>query len=121
MPGCMYDLHGGIANFEYLSVVGNNGFVTGFGGRTKNDLCAGLFNKVEMTAHKIGVKMGFKYVFDLRLVFFGPVNIGLYLTQGVEDGSFTIALHIISGMCQATCIDLFNFHDGIICCDDVMI
>ena len=56
------------------------------------------------------MKMGFKNIFDADAVSQGFVNIGLYFAKGIYYNAFPVAFNIVSALCQATGINLFNQH-----------
>ena len=54
--------------------------------------------------------MGFKDVFDCRLVLFCFFEVGLDFSKGVDDRHFAFAFNVIGSLCQTAGIDLFYFH-----------
>ena len=99
-----------VAHFENLVVFCDQSFISGLRGRPEYDLGSRFFLQVEMATDKVGMKMGFKNIFYLGLIFLGPIDIGLYLTKGVKYGSFSFAFQIIGRVGQTSGVYLFYFH-----------
>ena len=104
-----FDFH--ISQFEPFSIGSNMCFKTGFGSRTENDGGTGFLSQVEVSAHKICMKMGFQHVFDAGSLTFCPFNIWLHLTQRIYNGYFPIAFNVIGSMRQASGVNLFGLHN----------
>src|SRR5258708_6403690 len=90
--------------FEYFAVLAAVNFEISFCIRAINDRGACLFRKIEMTAHKIGMKMCFKNIFYASIPFFCQVNISLGITRGVINSQFAFVLILLSRLTKTTFI-----------------
>ena len=77
---------------------------------SKDDGSACLLTQIQMTTHKIRVEVCLKNIFKHNAVLFHTIQIGLNLTQWINDNSFSSTLNIISALRQTTSINLLYFH-----------
>ena len=118
MSGCMQHLNGDITHGKHLSVFSNDALKFSIGSRTVNDRCTGFLAQIQMSAHKIGMKMGFKNVFQFHTIFGQSIHIGLYFAQGINDHRFSLTVDVIGTLRQTSGVDLLYIH-CIICCLDL--
>src|SRR5579871_1608831 len=98
MSRCMQDLYGVIAEPEHFAVGSKMDGKVCLGMWAIDDRGAGRLGEVEMTAYKIGMEMCFEDISDPGLTFFGQLQVDIDITQGVNDGCFTIAFEIVCSL-----------------------
>src|SRR5829696_7461049 len=75
-----------------------------------HDRGTGNIAKINMTAYKISMEMGFKNVLDLCLAFIGKMKVFIYVTKRINNCCFAITFNIVSSFAKTTGIQLFYIH-----------
>src|SRR5690606_18878315 len=111
MAGGVQHHDGDVTQLKRLPVCSYCSFKTRLRGGAIYYLCSCFLSQVQVTRYEVGMKMRFEYIFDLRIVLFCLLYIGLYFAQRIYYGSFAVALYIISALCKASGINLFDLHN----------
>src|ERR1043165_1352979 len=101
MPRRMKHTQGKTAYTELFIVAGDVTVVTGLGHGAEYDRSACCPCKVHMSAHKISVKMRFKYILQLIAVRLQHVQVRPGVTERINDRSFPAMRNIIGALRQA--------------------
>src|SRR6187549_1694275 len=75
---------------------------------------AGAGRQVDVTGDKVCVEVGFKYIPDGDAIGPGPFQVRLHFAQWIDDGGFLSRTDVIGTLCQASGVDLFDFHSSLL-------
>src|SRR5690606_21973845 len=113
MPWRMHYFNFHLAQFKNLVVISDDGIEFWLGCRSVDNSSTCFLAQVEMPTDEVSVKVRFKNVFEFDAVLFEAIEVGFCFPQRINYRSFAIGNDIICALCQATGIDLFDFHDVI--------
>ena len=91
-----------VAQLEHFAIVGVMHIVTGIGIGAVDDLRTRFLGQIEVTRHKIGVKVRLEHVSDGGPGLLRLANIRRRFPKGVDDGRFARAFDIVGSLRQAT-------------------
>src|SRR5689334_11404590 len=97
MPWCMQYFDGQFTDFKSFPVFCNVCRKHGSCTRPIHDDSIGGLAQVNMTTHKICMKMSFKNVFDFCLALIGEVEININIPEWIDDSGHAITLNIVRG------------------------
>ena len=106
----MQHAYGETPELELFTVGGDVRVEFGIGLGAIDDGGTGLARKVLMAADEVGVEVRFEDVLDRIATFRSAFHVRSYFAQRINDGCFAVVADVVRALCQATGVDLLEFH-----------